>query len=80
MQKAIKSSVLTGIFIAVAGYIYLTVSGIVGSCVFAFGLLSLVSLSSYCVDSTIVSWIVFITLCICSMVVILRQHCLSHIY
>lgn len=39
MQKVFKSSILAGIFIAVAGYIYLTVSGIVGACMFAFGLL-----------------------------------------
>lgn len=39
MQKLIKSSILAGILIAVAGYVYLTVGGIVGACMFAFGLL-----------------------------------------
>lgn len=39
MFKLIKSSIFAGILIAVAGYVYLTVSGIVGACMFAFGLL-----------------------------------------
>lgn len=39
MLKYIKSSILAGILIGVAGYVYLTVGGIVGACMFAFGLL-----------------------------------------
>lgn len=39
MMKYIKSSIFAGILIGVAGYVYLTVSGIVGACMFAFGLL-----------------------------------------
>ena len=45
-SELVCKSILAGIFIAIGGYAYLAVGGIIGAILFSFGLLSVVTLGT----------------------------------